>query len=96
MASGAAGNAVSPLTCFPLGFSLQKGTQLAWSPGTSKKGVRGEVVALPMVKKFDEFKSWLKPWESRSTPMSQPTGRPDVREEFATKESFEKMKRDAR
>jgi hypothetical protein len=74
--------------------SLQ-GTQLAWSPGTSKKGVRGEVVALPSVKNSVEFKSWLKTIKGKIvlTSMLQPTGRPDENwEEFATKESFEKMK----
>jgi hypothetical protein len=48
-----------------------------------------------MVKNSDEFKSWLKTVKGKIvlTSMLQPTGRPDENwEEFATKESFEKMK----
>ncbi|WP_228547340.1 M20/M25/M40 family metallo-hydrolase [Nonlabens antarcticus] len=76
--------------------SLQ-GTQLAWSPSTSKKGVRGEVVALPTVKNASEFQSWLKTVKGKIvlTSMPQPTGRPDENwEEFATPESLAKMKED--
>ncbi len=76
--------------------SLQ-GTQLAWSPSTSKKGVRGEVVTLPMVQNAGEFQNWLKTVKGKIvlTSMPQPTGRPDENwEEFATPESFTKMKED--
>ncbi|BAO56354.1 M20/M25/M40 family metallo-hydrolase [Nonlabens marinus] len=76
--------------------SLQ-GMQLAWSPSTSKKGVRGEVVTLPTVKNAGEFQNWLKTIEGKIilTSMPQPTGRPDENwEEFATPESFTKMKED--
>ncbi len=76
--------------------SLQ-GTQLAWSPGTNKKGIKGEVVTLPTVSTEAEFKTWLKSVKDKVvlTSMPQPTGRPDENwEEFATKESFEKMKAD--
>ena len=74
--------------------SLQ-GMQLAWSPSTSKKGIRGEVVALPTVANEAEFQSWLATIKGKIvlTSMEQPTGRPDENwEEFATTESFEKMK----
>ncbi len=74
--------------------SLQ-GMQLAWSPSTNKDGVRGEVVALPIVNNEKEFKDWLKTIDGKIvlTSMPQPTGRPDENwEEFATPESFEKMK----
>lgn len=76
--------------------SLQ-GTQLAWSPSTGKNGVRGEVVTLPKVKNAAEFNTWLKGIKGKIvlTSMPQPTGRPDDNwEEFATPESFEKMKAD--
>jgi hypothetical protein len=71
------------------------GMQLAWSPSTSSKGVRGEVVILPTVGDEGEFKSWLKTIKGKIvlTSMPQPTGRPDENwEEYATTESFEKMK----
>lgn len=74
--------------------SLQ-GMQLAWSPGTPKKGIDGEVVALPMVENESQFKTWLKGIKGKVvlTSMPQPTGRPDENwEEFATEESFTKMK----
>ncbi|SCY04229.1 Peptidase family M28 [Nonlabens sp. Hel1_33_55] len=72
-----------------------QGMQLAWSPSTGKKGVRGEVVALPTVANEGEFQNWLKTIKGKIvlTSMPQPTGRPDENwEEFATPESFEKMK----
>ncbi|PRP66504.1 M20/M25/M40 family metallo-hydrolase [Nonlabens agnitus] len=72
-----------------------QGMQLAWSPSTGKKGVRGEVVALPTVSNEAEFQNWLKTIKGKIvlTSMPQSTGRPDENwEEFATPESFEKMK----
>ncbi len=74
--------------------SLQ-GMQLAWSPSTTADGVRGEVVTLPTVANEREFKDWLKTIDGKIvlTSMPQPTGRPDENwEEYATPESFEKMK----
>ena len=71
------------------------GTQLAWSPGTSKKGITAELVTLPMVKDSIEFQKWLTNIKGKIVmiSMNQPTGRPDYNwEEFATKESFKKMK----
>jgi hypothetical protein len=78
----------------PRVVSLQ-GRQLAWSPSTSAKGITAEVLPFPVVQDSLEFAAWLKgikgKWVCISMP--QPTGRPDYNwEEFATPESFEKMK----
>ena len=72
-----------------------KGTQLAWNPSTSKKGVTAEVVVLPIVKDSIAFANWLPAVKGKLVMVSklEPTGRPDYNwEEFATEESFEKMK----
>lgn len=73
-----------------------RGTQLAWNPSTSKEGVTAEVVILPTdIKDSIAFKKWLKTVKGKlvMTSMLQPTGRPDYNwEEFATEESFTKMK----
>ncbi len=74
------------------------GKQLAWNPSTSKKGVTAELVVLPMVKDSIAFAKWLPSVKGKLVMISmlQPTGRPDYNwEEFATEESFKKMK-DAR
>ena len=71
------------------------GTQLAWSPGTGKKGVTAEVIVLPMVSDSLAFAKWLPNVKDKLVMISmmQPTGRPDYNwEEFATEESFAKMK----
>src|SRR5690554_1879176 len=73
------------------------GMQLAWSPSTKSKGVTAEVVTIPTVKDAEEFKRWMKTIKGKfvMTSMYQPTGHPDYNwEEFATEESFEKMKRE--
>lgn len=73
------------------------GTQLAWSPSTGPKGVTAEVVTLPTVKDSMDFQNWLKNAKGKFVMVSeyQITGRPDYNwEEFATPESFEKMKRE--
>lgn len=72
-----------------------KGTQLAWNPGTSDKGVTAELVVLPKVADSTEFEKWLPSVKGKLVMISmlQPTGRPDYNwEEFATEESFKKMK----
>jgi len=72
-----------------------RGTQLAWSPSTPKKGVTAELVVLPTVSDSMEFKNWLPNVKGKLVMISmpQPTGRPDYNwEEFATEKSFEKMK----
>ena len=73
------------------------GTQLAWNPGTSSKGVTAEVMVLPEIKDSISFKNWLPNVKGKFVmiAMKQPTGRPDDNwEEWATPESFEKMKKE--
>ena len=72
-----------------------KGTQLAWNPSTSKKGITAEAVVLPVVEDSIAFAKWLPTVKGKLVLVSklETTGRPDYNwEEFATKESFEKMK----
>ncbi len=72
-----------------------RGTQLAWNPGTSKKGVIAECIVLPEIKDSIAFQKWLPNVKGKFVlvAMKQPTGRPDYNwEEWATPESFEKMK----
>ena len=70
-------------------------TQLAWSPGMGKKTVTSELVILPDLADSAAFKAWLPAVKGKFVmiSMNQPTGRPDYNwQEFATKESFDKMK----
>ena len=74
-----------------------RGTQLAWNPGTGKEGITAELVVLPTVGDSLEFANWLPSVKGKLVmiSMQQPTGRPDYNwEEFATEESFEKMKKE--
>jgi carboxypeptidase Q len=74
-----------------------KGTQLAWSASTKKKGVEGEVVHLPTFNNKADFQRWLKTVKGKFVMASayQPTGRPDYNwEEFATEESFAKIRKE--
>ncbi len=69
--------------------------QLAWSPSTGKKGVTAEVVIIPEAKDSIDFAEKIKSVKGKFVMISmpQPTGRPDDNwEEWATPESFEKMK----
>lgn len=71
------------------------GTQLAWNPGTSSKGVTAELVVLPKVNNAAEFQKWLPTVKGKFVmiEMKEATGRPDDNwEEWATPESFQKMK----
>ena len=71
------------------------GMQLAWSPSTGKKGVTANLIALAEVSDSLAFVKWLPNVKGKfvMVSMNQPTGRPDYNwEEFATEESFEKMK----
>ncbi len=80
----------------PRQVSLE-GMQLAWSPSTSAKGVEAEVIILPEAKDSLAFQGMLKSVKGKFVliSMPQPTGRPDDNwEEWATPESFEKMKKD--
>ncbi len=72
-------------------------TQLAWNPSTSNKGVSGEVIIIPTIADKAAFQRWLKTIKGKIVLISekQITGRPDYNwEEFATPESFEKMKKE--
>ncbi|RNI28992.1 M20/M25/M40 family metallo-hydrolase [Rufibacter latericius] len=73
-----------------------EGMQLAWSPSTKGKGVTAETITLPeTVTDSLAFQKWLPTVKGKFVliSMPQPTGRPDYNwQEFATKESFEKMK----
>ena len=74
-----------------------EGTQLAWSPGMGKKTVVSDLVILPDLADSNAFKTWLPAVKGKFVmiSMNQPTGRPDYNwQEFATKESFDKMKKD--
>ncbi|MFY0682999.1 MAG: M20/M25/M40 family metallo-hydrolase [Balneola sp.] len=81
---------------YPRTVSME-GMILAWSPGTKKNGVEGEVITIPDVANKAAFEEWLPNAKGKYVLVSmlQPTGRPDYNwEEFATEESFAKMKED--
>lgn len=70
-------------------------TQLAWSPATKGNGVTAELVIVPDLQDSVAFKKWLPSVKGKLVMISmmQPTGRPDYNwQEFALKESMEKMK----
>lgn len=74
-----------------------QGMQLAWSPVTPKSGTTAETIVLPTVDNAQAFESWLPSVKGKFVlvSMPQPTGRPDYNwEEFATEESFAKMKKE--
>ena len=73
------------------------GMQLAWSPSTPKKGITAETILIPEVTDSLAFQRWLPNAKGKIVLVSmvQPTGRPDYNwEEFATPESFDKMKKE--
>jgi carboxypeptidase Q len=79
---------------YPRVKSLE-GTQLAWSPGMGDKTVTAELLILPDLADSAAFAKWLPTVKGKFVMISmhQPTGRPDYNwQEYATKESFEKMK----
>ena len=70
---------------------------LAWSPGTGGRTVRSELVILPEIQSASEFETWLPQVSGKFVAISfaEPTCRPDDNwEEFATDESFERMRRE--
>ena len=72
-----------------------EGTQLAWSPSTNGKTITSELVIIPDLEDSVAFEKWLPNAKGKFVmiSMNQPTGRPDYNwQEFATKESFDKMK----
>jgi carboxypeptidase Q len=74
-----------------------EGTQLAWSPSTSAKGVTADVIIVPDLADSNAFKAWLPNVKGKFVMVSmlQPTGRPDDNwEQWGTKESVEKMKKE--
>lgn len=75
-----------------------EGTQLAWSPATSAKGLTADVMMMPIFNNKEEFTKWLPSVKGKLVMISQyqPTGRPEYNwKEFATPESLEKMKKEA-
>jgi len=79
---------------YPRVKSLE-GIQLAWSPSTNGKSIIAETIILGDAPDSMAFQKWLPSVKGKFVmiSMNQPTGRPDYNwEEFATKESFEKMK----
>ncbi len=74
-----------------------EGTQLAWCPSTKGKTISADLIILPDVADSMAFQAWLPNVKGKfvMTSMKQPTGRPDYNwQEFATKESFDKMKKE--
>ena len=74
-----------------------EGTQLAWSPSTKGKLVKAEIVIIPDLADSIAFANWLPTVKGKFVmiSMNQPTGRPDDNwQQFATKESFDKLKKD--
>jgi len=75
-----------------------EGTQLSWSPSTKGKAVKAEIVIIPDVQDSIAFQNWLPTVKGKFVmiSMNQPTGRPDDNwQQFATKESFDKLKNSA-
>jgi hypothetical protein len=80
---------------YPRVKSLE-GMQLAWSPSTAGKTITAETIILTDAADSLAFQQWLPNVKGKFVliSMCQPTGRPDYNwEEFALKESFEKMKK---
>lgn len=74
-----------------------EGMQLAWSPSTPAKGITADVVMLPIFASKEQFAQWLPSVKGKLVMVSQyqPSGRPEYNwKEFATPESFEKMKKE--
>jgi hypothetical protein len=72
-----------------------EGTMLAWSPGTKRGGITGELIILADTPDSAAFQRWLPSVRGKFVLLSmpQPTGRPDKNwEEFATRESFDSLK----
>lgn len=73
-----------------------EGTQLAWSPATSKKGIEAEVIILPEAETAAAFKELLKQVKGKFVLISKNTlsGRSDYQwKEYASPESYEKYKK---
>ena len=80
---------------YPRVKSLE-GMQLAWNPGMGDKTVTADLIILADVQDSVAFQQWLPAVKGKFVLISmlQPTGRPDDNwQQFATTESFEKMKK---
>lgn len=74
-----------------------EGMQLAWSPSTNGKTITAETIILTDAADSLSFQQWLPNVKGKFVliSMCQPTGRPDYNwQEFAQKESFDKMKKE--
>lgn len=74
-----------------------EGTQLSWSPSTKGKKVKAEIIIIPELADSIAFENWLPNVKGKFVmiSMNQPTGRPDENwQQFATKASFEQLKKD--
>lgn len=74
-----------------------EGTQLAWSPSTNGKAINAEAIILPEITDSASFQKWLPNVKGKIVliSMNQLSGRPEKNwEEFATKELFEKFKKE--
>ena len=74
-----------------------EGMQLAWSPSTNGKAIIAETIIIPEISDSIAFQNWLPSVKGKFVLISMPqiTGRPDYNwEEFATKESFDRMKKE--
>src|SRR5512143_501947 len=72
-----------------------EGTMLAWSPGTGRGGVTGEVLVLPECRDSAAFQEWLPRARGKFILLSQsqPSGRPEKNwEEFARKASLDSLR----
>lgn len=75
-----------------------EGMQLAFSPATAAKGLTADVIMLPEFKNAADFQSFLSKVKGKLVMVSQyqASGRPEYNwKEFATPESFEKMKKES-
>lgn len=74
-----------------------EGMQLAFSPATPAGGITADVVMLPTFKNKEDLNQFLTKVKGKLVMVSQyqPSGRPEYNwKEFATPESFEKMKKE--
>ncbi len=72
-----------------------EGTMLAWSPGTKKSGITGEVLVLPDLPDSLAFQRWVPQARGKFVLLSQPqpSGRPEKNwEEFGRKASLDSLK----
>jgi hypothetical protein len=74
-----------------------EGTQLSWSPSTKGKSIKAALIIIPDVVDSAAFANWLPNVKGKFVmiSMNQQNGRPDDNwQQFATKESFDKLKKE--